>query len=176
MRNFDSRCLLLARTILSRFLKFVVIFAAFLPMLEYIYDILLLLPEDLQIFIVRPRDLKNNKGTASQTRKDFKVRQAVIEQWLLYLCRRRGDHPWDRGRSRRREKLIADATEVSELRKLLGLLGTKTAGRQPRCQPHINMPTPRLTPISSSTTSHLSLAGSSHTTPPWSCRDSHLSS
>lgn len=52
-----------------------------------IYNTLPLLPEDLQIIIIRPKNFKDDERTANQFRNDFKVRKDAIKRWLLYLRR-----------------------------------------------------------------------------------------
>jgi hypothetical protein len=55
-----------------------------------VYNVLPLLPEDLDIIIIRPKGWRTDPRMANQGRKDFKVRKAVIKTWLLYL---RQNHP-----------------------------------------------------------------------------------
>jgi hypothetical protein len=55
-----------------------------------IFNTLPLLPQDLDIIIIRPKGWNQDARMVNQTRKDFRVRKAVIKTWLHYL---RSNHP-----------------------------------------------------------------------------------
>ncbi|KAF2827752.1 hypothetical protein CC86DRAFT_239963, partial [Ophiobolus disseminans] len=55
-----------------------------------IFNKLPLLPEDLDIIIIRPKNWRSDPRMVNQFRKDFWVRKEAIKQWLYYL---RANHP-----------------------------------------------------------------------------------
>jgi hypothetical protein len=62
----------------------------FLSHTAKVYNVLPLLPEDLDIIIVRPKNWRSDPRMERQFAKDYRVRRQLIKDWLLYL---RQHHP-----------------------------------------------------------------------------------
>ncbi|KAH5706128.1 hypothetical protein HBI81_243950 [Parastagonospora nodorum] len=55
-----------------------------------VYNTLPLLPEDLDVIIIRPKNWSSDQRMVNQSRKDFRVRKGTIKKWLTFL---RANHP-----------------------------------------------------------------------------------
>ena len=57
----------------------------FLRNVGKLYSQLPLLPQDLDVILLRPKNANQNEQLTRQFRQQFRVRRGVIQQWLDYL-------------------------------------------------------------------------------------------